>query len=139
MNIIVIIFILLNAYKITYCDCDKLRFLGDYINEEELLDENFCSTNECLLDEERLLESATSEKSIKPCQNFKEFSVGKFIKFRSIHDRSGFLFDSLASHRSRQRELLLVPIDENEERISKVAKNFFQKCTDSSEHLPIKT
>lgn len=47
----------------------------------------FCVSKLCILDSNRLLESATDNKTVKPCDDFKEFSMGKFIKFRALSDR----------------------------------------------------
>lgn len=93
-----------------------------------------CESKLCLLDANRLLNAGTTNTTVKPCDDFKEFSMGNFINFRALHDRYdriGFLYDVLAAHHERQRKMLLAPIRDGESFVHKIAKNFFQKCISS--------
>jgi hypothetical protein len=111
-----------------------VQYLGEYILPNEIVDESLCVTKECVLDANRLLDAATRLWSVKPCDDFREFSMGNFIKLRALHDRYdrvGFLFDVLALHYERQRKAFAEPIAASDPRAFKIVKNFFQKCIDS--------
>lgn len=112
-----------------------VQYLGDYLSPDEISQDNLCGTKECLLDANRLVDAATRQWSVKPCEDFREFSMGNFIKLKALHDRYdrvGFLFDVLALHYERQRKAFAEPIAESDPRAFKIVKNFFQKCIDSS-------
>lgn len=124
----------LPTLKFLQINAMEIVSLGDYLSVDEVSDLNFCGTKECLLDSGRLLETATRQWSVNPCDDFKEFSMGDFVKYRALHDRYdrvGFLYDMLSLHTERQRKTLIAPIKENDSRVFKIVKNFFQKCVDS--------
>lgn len=117
------------------CALKQLKLLGNFTLDDDL---EYCETKLCLLDADRLLESATDQWTISPCSDFKEFSMGNFIRHRALHDRYkriGFLYDTIAAHRERQRKLLSEKIKENESFVIKIAKNFFKKCVDSGTNM----
>lgn len=95
------------------------------VTEEE------CITKVCLLDSLRLFEYATDDEFIEPCENFTEYSLEKFLKINSVLDDK-FSFNSLSYHQKRQRKMLHAEINEDELKGHKIAKNFFQKCIDTS-------
>lgn len=78
--------IFINLVFINVSSCLKLnnKSFGNKLPTE---DSEFCGSKICLLDGSRLLDSATDNKSVTPCDDFKEFSMGKFIKYRALHDR----------------------------------------------------
>lgn len=88
---------------------------------------NYCRSKACLLDTVRLHQYAGDDDFIKPCDNFMEFSLGKFIKIYPVLDTK------VSKHRKRQRNVLQAKVKESEIKINKIAKNFFQKCMDASE------
>lgn len=111
-----------------------IQELGNYLSSKEIDSTELCGSKLCLLDSSRLVDSATKQWSVDACQDFREFSMGNFIKYRALHDRYdriGFLFDVLSLHSERQRKILAEPIQQNEPKIFKIIKNFFQKCVDS--------
>lgn len=126
ISIIIIVFVQNSSNTLK-----ELKLLGNYtINELS----EVCETKLCLLDANRLLDAATNLWTVNPCSDFKEFSMGNFIRYKALHDRYdriGFLYDTLSAHRERQRKLLTAKIKKNESFVSKIAKNFFQKCVDS--------
>ena len=110
----------------------ELKSLGNYTINSDISE--VCETKLCLLDANRLLDASTDLWTINPCSDFKEFSVGNFIRYKALHDRYdriGFLYDTLSAHHGRLRKLLSAPIRETESFVSKIAKNFFQKCINS--------
>lgn len=110
------------------------NYLGDYLSPDEIPQDSLCGSKECLLDANRIVDAATQQWSVKPCDDFREFSMGNFIKLRALHDRYdrvGFLFDVLALHYERQRKAFAEPITDGDPRAFKIVKNFFRKCIDS--------
>lgn len=86
----------------------------------------------CVLDAARLIEFASDDEFLQPCDDFTEFALGKFIQFRSMqedYDKSGFLSDTLA-HDLRLEKILKAPLKDEDTKNHKIIKNFFQKCTD---------
>lgn len=115
----------------------NLEYIGDSLSEEEASARDFCITKYCVDDAEILFKAATRNASVDPCLDFKEFSMGSFIKDQEIPERYfaiGLLPDTQRRHEERLRRLLQSDVDEkNDPRVFKVMKNFFGKCVGSSE------
>ena len=131
------ILILLNIVSLfAVCDFDS-QYLGNSITFEEYNKlELACDTTICLLDSQRLLLAATHNRTIKPCDDFKEFSNGRFIKLGALDDRKefiGFYNDLYAQDWERIRKVLATIIHESDIRPLKIAKNYYRKCVDSGE------
>lgn len=110
----------------------KIPYIGSYINISDY--NNLCQSKYCLLDSNRLLMAASQNASVKPCDDFKEFSLGTTVKYRALnerYDRIGFFHDIELQHYERQRKILMEDVKENDIKPLKIAKNFFQKCTNS--------
>lgn len=111
-----------------------LQFIGDYVSEEDASARDYCGTKYCLTDGEILFSAASQNKSTEPCDDFKEFSLGQFIKYRALNDRrrkNGFMLDVESAHSERQRKVLSETVKENDTLVVKVTKNYFAKCVDS--------
>lgn len=124
------IIILLFCDRIATFDID---YIGNFTNVGD--NRNLCDSKICLMDSNRLL-LAASQNFTNPCEDFKEFSLGSLIKYRALHDRYervGFFHDVEMLHYERLRNVLAVPVESDEVLPFKVAKSFFQKCTNSSE------
>lgn len=67
----------------------NVRLLRNRVSDDEIITENLCVTKVCLLDVAHLLESASDQEFIEPCDDFKEFALGKFLTRSSLNDRSG--------------------------------------------------
>jgi hypothetical protein len=115
----------------------ELQFIGNYVNDVQAKQRDFCDSKYCISDSQILFYAATQNASVDPCVDFKEFSMGTLIKYRALHERYfaiGLLQDNQKMHDERQRKLLAKRIDQkNDARVFKVIKNFFAKCVDSSE------
>jgi hypothetical protein len=95
--------------------------------------DDICASKMCLLDAKRLINAASTDSDVQPCDDFKEFAIGNFLRHDALHDRYdriGFLYDTLTAYYTRQRKLLLENIQPNESLITKIVKSFFQKCID---------
>jgi len=66
------------------CEIYSARSYGNKLPQDEI-----CGTKVCLQDASRLLKSVTTNKSIKPCNDFKEFALGSFIRNQTQQERSG--------------------------------------------------
>lgn len=113
----------------------ELQFLGDYISKEEATNRNLCDTKYCLSDANYLGLAATQNKLIRPCDDFKEFTVGTFIKYRSVNERdhyAGFSNDIDLEHIDRLRKTLEALEDEESVQITKTMAEIFAKCVDSN-------
>ncbi|CAO1378234.1 unnamed protein product [Diamesa hyperborea] len=72
-----------------YVDCQfENQYLGHHYTAEEYNNQELaCDTQICLRDAQRLLLAATQNSTIKPCDDFVEFSLGQFIKLGALNDR----------------------------------------------------
>lgn len=112
----------------------ELQFIGDSVSEEDASNRDYCESRYCVRDGEILFSAASQNKSIEPCDDFKEFALGQFIKYRALNDRNrknGFMLDVEAAHSERQRKVLSAKVKENDAIVVKVTKNYFAKCVDS--------
>ena len=116
------------------------QFENQYLGHHYTLDEYnnlelACDTKLCLRDAQRLRLAATQNKTIEPCNDFAEFSMGRFIELAARNDRYelvGFKIDVILLHLERQRKVLAARINENDIRPFKIAKNYYQNCVNSS-------
>lgn len=124
----------------TFVNCQfESQYLGNYLTFEEYNHlEIGCDTKICLRDSQYLLLSATQNKTIEPCEDFKEFSMGRFIKLGALDDRKesiGFFTDIYALDWERIRKVLAAKITKHDIRPLKIAKNYFRKCVNSGKIL----
>lgn len=129
------ILLLVVAIKHSNGETFESQFLGNFVSEDVYKDREICSTKVCMMDNDLLIYSATHEPQVNPCEDFREFAMGEFIKYRKLHDRYQFLgFDNSVDrlHRERQRKLLSQRIGTDDPKYLKVLKNFFSKCVNSS-------
>ena len=138
MFLFMIQFLILSANAAEF----SLQYIGNSISQKEAEDQALCTNKYCVQDAQLLFYAATQNASVDPCVDFKEFSVGTFIKYRALNDRYegiGLEFDLEKQTNERFRKLLVSVIDEkNDIRVFKVMKNFFRKCVDSSKFFRLK-
>ncbi|CAO1441045.1 unnamed protein product [Diamesa serratosioi] len=137
MLAVFIILILMNVYQLVFgCSFDS-QYLGNYLTLDEYNNLDIaCENKLCLNDAKRLLLVATQNKTIGPCDDFKEFALGEFIKYRALNDRYryvGFDNDVQLLHWERQRKVLAATVKNNDIRPLRIAKNYFQKCVTSND------
>ena len=113
------------------------QYLGHHITFDEYNNlELACDTKLCLRDAQRLRLAATQNKTIEPCEDFAEFSMGRFIELGALNERYEFLgFDSEVEllYWERQRKVLATRVKKNDIRPFKIAKNYYQNCVNSGE------
>lgn len=112
----------------------ELQFIGDSITKEEATERDLCRTKYCLLDANSLLVAATQNKSVRPCDDFKEFALGTFLRYRSVSDRdpyNGFFRDLENVYVERLRKVLAAPEYDTDTQVIRGMKDFFAKCVSS--------
>ena len=115
------------------------QFENQYLGHHFTLDEYnhlelACDTKLCLRDAQRLRLAATQNKTIEPCEDFIEFSMGRFIELGALNERYatiGFIPEVDLLHWERQRKVLAAIINKNDIKPFKIAKNYFLKCVNS--------
>ena len=116
------------------CQFDN-QYLGHHYTFDEYNHlELACDTKICLRDAQRLRLAATQNNTIEPCADFKEFSMGQFIKLGALDDRKdsiGFMNDVYELDWERIRKVLAAKITKKDIRPLKVAKNYYRKCVNS--------
>lgn len=111
------------------------QFIGNFITEGEASTRHFCSSKECLVDAEILFLAATQNVTVRPCDDFKEFALGTFIKYRALNDRyqyRGLQSDVDDIYREKLRKVLSTKVKKDDTRVFKILKNYFGKCVNSS-------
>lgn len=113
-----------------------LQFIGNSVPLEDEQNRDFCESKYCLLDADILFYAATQNASVQPCDDFKEFALGTFIKYRAVNDRkqfNGLWGDVQDAHTEKQRKLLSEEInDKKDSRVIKKMKKFFGQCINST-------
>jgi hypothetical protein len=112
------------------------QFIGSSLSDEEAMTREFCETKVCLVDTEILMLAATQNATVAPCDDFKEFGLGVFIKYRALNDRyqyKGLQSDLDEQFREKNRKVVSAKVSENDPRVFKIMKSYFAKCVNSSE------
>lgn len=120
----------------SFVDCQfENQYLGHHFTRDEYNNlELACDTKSCLRDAQLLLLQATENSTIDPCQNFEEFSMGRFKKLAALNDRYdmvGFNNDVKLLDWERIRKVLATKIKDTDIKPFKIAKNYYQKCVNS--------
>ncbi|CAO1416949.1 unnamed protein product [Diamesa tonsa] len=119
-----------------FVDCQfENQYLGHYLTREQYNGRELaCDTKVCLSDAQLLLLKATQNKTIEPCDDFEEFSMGQFKKLGALNERYsfiGFMRDIVLLNWERKRKILAEKIKDTDIRPFKIAKNFYQRCVNS--------
>lgn len=111
------------------------QFLGNSLSDEEYSERTLCSSKYCLLDNDRLIYSASHNSTlVDPCEDFKTFAMGEFFKHRVLNDRYAYIgFNGEVQGRlfERQRIVLKQRVTQTDLNIFKIIKSYFQNCTNS--------
>ena len=111
------------------------QYLGHHITLDEYNHlELACDTKLCLRDAQLLRLAVTQNKTIEPCDDFREFSMGQFIKLAALNERydtTGFVNDLKLLNWERIRKVLAARTNENDIKPFKIAKNYYEKCINS--------
>ena len=130
-NIIIVV-----NFVFFFVDCQfESQYLGHHYTLEEYNDLDLaCDTRICLRDAQLLLLAATQNKTVQPCDDFLEFSMGRFIELGARNDRYtmvGFQNEVNLLDWERKRKVLAATVKNTDIRPFKIAKNYYQKCVSS--------
>lgn len=64
-----------------------IQFLGDYLTDDQYYKQEKCLKKYCIVDGDELFYAASRNTSIRPCDDFKEFAMGTFFKYRALNER----------------------------------------------------
>ena len=136
MRVIVILHFLVLLHLSAAQFSFAVSHIGSKVDLETYNSFQICESRVCLLDADRLQQSAAHNESIDPCVNFSEFACGSFWKYRALNERYtdiGFESDLKLQYYEQRRKTLAAPVKKNEFPAVTVAQNFFKKCINSSE------
>lgn len=104
-----------------------IDYIGNQLSLAEYKELNVCETRVCQEDATRFFSCASHKNDSDPCVNFNDFACGNFNKFQSIsYDKDLKLEDQ-----HRLKTILSKDIHEDEPKIFKIVKRYFQKCISS--------
>lgn len=114
----------------------KVQLIGNYVSKNELANREYCTTKQCLTDSQILFEAASQNSTVTPCEDFKEFALGDFIKHSALNERyqyKGLQNDLDEVYKESFRKVLASKIQSNKSRTFKVMTRYFSNCIKSSE------
>ncbi|CAO1430985.1 unnamed protein product [Diamesa tonsa] len=135
MRVIVILHLLVVLHLSSAQFSFAVSHIGSEVDLETYKSFQICESRVCLLDADRLQQSAAHNESIDPCVNFSEFACGSFWKYRALNERYtniGFESDLELQYYEQRRKTLAAPVRKNEIPAVVVAQNFFKKCINSN-------
>lgn len=95
--------------------------------------ENRCSTLSCVHSSATIIQRLNAD--VDPCDDFYEYACGTFLEEQHTPDEKSTV-NTLAQMNDKLTEylltLLLKPSEENEPKLHKLAKTFFNSCLDTS-------
>ena len=118
----------------------EIDYLGNQFSVEEYKKLDVCYSEICMTDSKKIMAQATHKNDSDPCLDFSNFACGHFNAYRPINDRYftvGFESDLQAQWNDYMRRILKQKIQEDEPKIFKIVKKYYQKCVNSSEFCVI--
>lgn len=112
-----------------------IELKGNTLSVEEYQKLDLCESKWCLEDANRILEDMSYNKSVTPCADFDEFTCGTFHQNRAHNERYeyvGYKKNYEKQIDEQLEKMLKFPIKDKEVKAVKLAKNFYQKCVNSS-------
>ena len=119
------------------CHAQLNSFEIDYIGNsvENITQLDVCYTKICLQDAKRLMYNAWHFGKIDR-SNFEKFACGHFYEYRAANERYrtvGFQNDLDRKYNYLFKKILMQEIKEDEPKIFKIIKSYYQKCVNSGE------
>lgn len=113
-----------------------IDYIGSSLSVEEYKNSDICESRICMMDAKRMIAHASLRNDTDPCVDFQEFACGHFFEFRHTNDRHhsiGMMNEIWRQRHHYTKRILKEKIQEDEPKITKIFKSFFQKCNNSSE------
>lgn len=114
---------------------NSTNFLGNYLSVEDYKKLELCESSVCILDSERIASYASESKQSQPCSNMNDFACGTFFKPKKVNENEGFELELEKIYYQQLKEVLSDEIQEEDEKVVKVVKKYYQKCVDASKIL----
>lgn len=95
-----------------------------------------CTSIFCKKDLERLTSAASDNKTVKPCDDFKTFAMGRFLnQYVSYNDVAvGFQIDVIKSYKEKQKNIFKKLTTSNECSVVRLMKRFYETCNKVTGH-----
>ncbi|CAO1367212.1 unnamed protein product [Diamesa hyperborea] len=129
---VLILFFLYDCHAVLHSF--RIDYIGNQTSVEQYKESNICLSNVCVIDAKRFVAHASYRVDAHPCVNFKEFACGHFNEFRVVSDRYefiGFENELNRQYQHRLKRILRLKIREDEPKIFRIIKSYFQKCVNS--------
>ena len=113
-----------------------IRFIGNYLTIDEYENLTLCDSKICLIDADTLIENASYNKSVLPCDDFNEFCCGTFLQDRALNERYesiGLKRELEVKNDEKMHRVLKQAVNEKDGKAVKIIKNFYQNCINWSE------
>ena len=117
-----------------------IDYLGDEISVEEYKNSSLCLSKVCLQDVKQIMSYAPhkniSDLNLDSEDGFETFACGHFNEFKAPNDRYfmiGFRNELERQNQHYKKLMLKKKIHEDEPKIFKIMKSYFQKCVNSGE------
>ena len=130
---------ILISLHVCLCNSQLHVFETDYIGKSYSVEEykklDVCYSDVCLIDAKRFMNNMSHKNDSDSSVNYDEFACGHFYKYKAYNERYysvGFENDIHRLYEDRLKRVLREKIHEDEPKIFKLLKSYYQKCVNSS-------
>ena len=109
-----------------------INYIGNGLSVEEYKKLSLCNSNVCILDSKRIASYASQSNQSNPCLDMNDFACGNFFQQKKANENVGFEIELEEIYFQQLKEVLMIEIKEDEPKVVKVVKEYFQKCNDPS-------
>lgn len=107
-------------------------YIGNGLTVEDYKKLSLCNSNVCILDSERSAFYASKSNQSNPCLDMMNFACGNYIQRKRDNQNNGFEIELEILYFQQLKEVLNLEIKEEEPKVVKIVKKYFEKCIDPS-------